>query len=360
MGVEEDIPVDKYRKTFFEAFKIHTFVLDSISKYNKEKGFFTVQNTKSRRLYEDNTDYLLISLIALSVITIIAYLYTDLKYNGLATLLAAFFAGLYARKTLNQQKTNHEDSLSLPAVTNFFSEDNLHLKTKTSFLDGKKGVFKSEYGSKEASSYVYDTKAIETLQKVITKTNSIECPFDKSLFLASLAIKSSKKLYEQVPSNYEYYKFIDEIEVAHITKLLNKAENLCQGIDRKVYNGHLVQNYLGSDLSSLTSVLLPYIYTRREIHAKRISSQKKNLIEYTDDCAEMYKQHTETHDLLYEYLEYYSYRWYWSEDSPVKFTVFHRQLVHVYKALETYYAYGSDDKTPYINYALEEYATLKG
>lgn len=358
MGIEENIAVKNYSETFFKAFKIHTFVLDNISKYSINNGFFTTKNTNARQLHEDNTDYLFIALLFFSIVTLTAYLYTEFQHNGLATLLAAFVAGLYARMTLNQQKENHENSLSLPAVTNFFSEDNLHLKSKSSTLNGQKRLIKPAYSSEAVSSYIYDSKAIQTLQKVIIKTNSIPCPFDKSLFLTTLAMKSNNKIFERVTSEYEHYQFIDNIDVSRITRLLNKAENLCQGINGGVYNEALIQNYLGSDLSTLTSVLLPYIYTRREIHAKRLSSQKKGLIEYTDDTIEMYKQHSETHDLLYEHLEYYSYKWYWS-DSPVRFNVFHNQLASVYKALETYYTLEEDNRTPYIKYALEAYAAIE-
>ncbi|ALS98779.1 DUF4760 domain-containing protein [Lacimicrobium alkaliphilum] len=118
-----------------------------------------------------------------------------------------------------------------------------------------------------------------------------------------------------------------------LRKGLNEAEKLCQGIQMGVYDEKLVQNYLGADLSALVTYMLSYIYCIREVHAMRLVRRARFINEVPfAQRGEHYSAHKESHDLMYEYLEYYCYRWYFT-DVPREFGLFHQHLQQVYQQL---------------------------
>lgn len=342
-----------YKDSFFSAFTLHTFVLDQVTVYDNEKGLVKRKVTNYRRLYENTTDYVLYILLSASLVLLIANIHTGFNKTGLSTLLAAFVAGLFAKMTIQNNKDINKSSLSTEVVADFFTKSEIKLEKLTTNHKTTRIPLIS-YLPDELN-HVYEKRPLSSLQSVLNKTKSLTSPHAQSLFLTALAMKSKPELSEKVPETYSNYSFLQQIDERHITKLLNKCEALCQGIYHNIYSEKLVQNYIGSDLNGVTTVLLPYFYAKREIHIGRLSERKDILHKYSNATPAMYCQHSETHDLLYEYLEYYCYKWYWSANTPICFDLFHSQLLSLYQGVALSIKDKGYESTPYICEAIKEF-----
>lgn len=167
------------------------------------------------------------------------------------------------------------------------------------------------------------------------KLGQSQLPLYHTVYGAALAIIAQTEVILSTEDDSAWQSFFKRVVIDResIVMLLNDAEKLCQGIESKIYDEQLVRSYMGSSLYAIVTYLLPYIYAKRELQVLRITRRKHFLQQLPfADKGQYYKSHREEHDFMYEYLEYYCYRWYLS-DKPQEFDMFHNRLVSVYAQL---------------------------
>lgn len=325
LGITGKDAASNQKAQFDCAYAFHSFRLDTIPQFSLDKKYLVVRNTEARSLYDDS--YLSIIIFVASVVEIwLFYMFIVTGTTGYATLAAAALAVGVAWLSIKNARALKAIELSIEAINGIFQSESKVLKTTKS----------GPQSSVENFNFVYEQSIKKTTRSVIRKSKSLKNPFEKNLFLTSLALCHEEDLKSLLSPSYQHFDFIMSIDVTHLTTVLNKAETLCQGMKRNVLDERLVRDYFGADLTTVVNDLLPYIYTRREIHIIRAADKANSIDLYvgqSDGFGPFYKMKEETHDLLYEYLEYYCYKWYWSrEDTPVCFAIFHQRIQAVYHA----------------------------
>lgn len=247
-------------------------------------------------------------------------------YSPLVISITGFFAFFGVLRTLNVNRQNITESNSISALDSLW-------------------IPKRQKISKQNHSYLLEPtdsfhdaiNKYRFLQKyIIDNTTPEQGILHASVMGVRLAlnnepfefIKDKKSVWTNIFKEYG-------IDKNAIRKGLNEVESLCQGINLGAFDEELVRNRIGADLSAMITYLLPYIYTMREVHAYRLKN-RKNFLESIPfaDKGEHYTNHNETHDLMYEYAEYYCYKWFYAKKSNIaSFDGFHSDLLQVYKQL---------------------------
>ncbi|SNY53848.1 hypothetical protein SAMN06297280_2472 [Arsukibacterium tuosuense] len=358
--------VEDYESTFFRAYEFHSFRINYLPQLDAQGQYQVKGGTYDVRLRDpDKKNLIIFTLVVLLIFSIYLLIHTKGQAAGAYTFMAAVLGFIGAFITIvNSQKLN-AIKISIDGIEGVFGKADSKIKAQI-----RKNTSQGNHA--DTSEYTYHKKPRVTVQNVIMKVKSITGVYERSLFLTTLAIKSDTPVFEKLVSpSYEHYQFILDVEVGHLSDILNAAEKLCQGITGKAYDAMLIQNYIGADLNSLLTDLLPYIYARREIHIKRVHGRVDSLKQYRNGSiadGKLYAMKEETHDLLYEHLEYYCYKWYWTGPlMPVGFSYFHERVRGVYHvcglALQQAAAAAQvqpEDVLPYLQIAARYHRLLQG
>ena len=247
-------------------------------------------------------------------------------YSPLIISITGFFAFFGVLRTLNVNRQNITESNSISALDSLWvPKRQIITKQNHSYLLGPTDSFHDAINK------------YRFLQKhIIDNTTPEEGILHASVMGARLALNNEPfKFIEYKKSEWANIFTEYGINKNAIRKGLNEAESLCQGINFGAFDEELVRNRIGADLSAMITYLLPYIYAMREVHAYRLKSRKNFLdsIPFSDK-GEHYSNHNESHDLMYEYAEYYCYKWFYAKKNNIaSFEGFHSNLLQVYKQI---------------------------
>ncbi|MEQ3530168.1 hypothetical protein [Pseudoalteromonas sp. XMcav11-Q] len=235
--------------------------------------------------------------------------------------------------------------------------NNRKISSKTNTINALDKLWKSPEGrvvsrQKAKMQINPDTSFHDALNKLRLLQKKIELDdglskrekwFHLSVLGAQLALANEK--YPFIEKHRSDWQSIFEqygLERNCIRVGLNEAEGLCQGIKLELYDEALVKERIGADICSVVIYLLPYIYTIREVHAVRLNNRLEHFkyIEFADR-GRHYQGKADSNDLYYEHVEYYCYKWFFSE-APKSFSDFHQHLINVYEDIGNFYG----DKKP--------------
>lgn len=233
------------------------------------------------------------------------------------------FSGVSITLKTNAQRA--KESHTIAALNSFWGKSDITILSADTH---------NQYSLKPAMSFREAINRFRQLQKHIESLATEHAELYLAVLGARLAVDgSSNEQIDQYSPHWQKVSAHYQINREAIRKGLNEAEALCQGISTGIYDEKIVQNKIGADLSAMVTYLLSYIYTLREIHTHRLHSRSHflKLIPFSER-GKPYQNHNETHDLLYEYVEYYCYKWYLS-DNPAAFKHFHQHIYHGYQDL---------------------------
>jgi len=343
-----------YSPKLKKAFGFHSFNQHFKPDYNSNDGL-----SKSRAY---NFDFSWIHQI--SVKRIIAgiilgslFLYTSFQVfveqektalSALILIISSTITLLGVSMTLATNALRAKESNTIDALSSFWGKSDVTLITADP---------QNQYSLKPAMSFREAINHFRKLQQHIETCAGDYVELYLAVLGARLAVgttdNSSKKVNEYA-SHWQKTAEHYQINRETIRKGLNEAEALCQGISTGIYDENIVRNKIGADLSAMVTYLLSYIYTLREIHIYRLHSRSNFLSQLPfAERGKPYLSHNETHDLMYEYLEYYCYKWYLS-DNAVGFKHFHRHVRAAYQDLAAQLQNGlSYSQLPFINLLVE-------
>ncbi len=255
----------------------------------------------------------------------------DVFLSPIAISLSALFAFVGVNKTIKRNKAIALESHAISAINTLWKTNDLTAISK----DGK-----AQYKLNKSPSFHLAINKFRRLQKKIQSGLSKDKNEQKlaiALLGAYFAAGDFDEISSHIKATHTEWNELQgkyELDRQAIRKGLNEAERLCQSIFLGIYDEEAVRNQIGADLSASCTYLLSYIYTYREIHALRLISRQDILrsIPFAEK-GQPYEAQEETHDLLYEYLEYYVYKWFYS-DKPKPFCFFHNHIQCVYDNIE--------------------------
>lgn len=326
------ISKDAFLRSFNTAFSFHSYRLDTIPILSDDGQVIIKKNTDYRCTeIASSGDRLLGGAILGAVISGVCFIYT--QSTGFATLTSACIAVVAALLSIKNTKSLKAVELATNAVSGVFETKLKTLETTTS-KSRSKSLWSLSHPISDIVEYHYEKQPKETLQDVLRYSRDLKDPLEKNVFLVMLAFYHDPKLKQTIPETQKHIEFLATVKVAHLTAMLNKIEHMCQSVYAKIYDESIVRDSFGSEMIAIANELLPYIYTRRELHIMRTALQTNSLALYlpsNDNLGPFYTMTEEKHDLLYEYFEYYCYKWYWApRDNAVGFHLFHSRVQHAY------------------------------
>lgn len=323
--MDEHIP-----PSLMKAYSFHSFNLNHPPDIDSEDGlsrWYHWHGTPSDKHLTLSRYWLVLPLVVLSLWLIKMYLDKGTAYlPALAVSISATFALFATLRTLYQNIQLNRESNTLQAIGQLWKGQGDKRFSKQAQADWRIG---------NVDDPIRAINGFNRLQiRLLGDTQSGQQHI--AAMGAMLAMLGAPDVdFKHVELNH-WKQLFDRLSIDRdsLRKGLNEAEKLCQGIQMGVYDEALVRNYLGADLSALVTYMLSYIYCIRELHAMRLARRARFIDEVPfADRGSHYSAHKESHDLLYEYLEYYCYRWYFT-DTPRNFALFHQHLLLVYQQLK--------------------------
>lgn len=324
-----------------KAYNFHSFNPDYEPNIFQPDGLSPVTSpvANTRKPNGDGSFYFAIFVLVV-LIALLAHRYVtaaqpdNFLLSPIAVLVSALLAFIGVHKSIKNNKLMSTENNAISAIKALW---------KQADVESIKRKDEAEYIVKKSPSFHRAINDYRKLQKKLLASYDEEETQSQQLSVALLGSYFAAGDFDDLePYLQDTKAFWKETREKHkldrqtIRKGLNQAEKLCQSIYLGVYDENTIRNQIGADLSGVCTYLLTYIYAHREIHALRLMSRKDVLegIPFVEKGTP-YRAQAESHDLLYEYLEYFIYKWFYT-DKPTSFEHFHSHVLAVYKDIDNF------------------------